>query len=81
MWISRGMMSASVKLSPSLSLGRVTKLKLRAFQSYYNDYRVHTALAGRPSERTLGAGGAQASLHSYRWQSHCRGLYQTPLAA
>ena len=57
------------------------EMKLRAFQSYYNGYRAHAALAGRPPERTLGAGGVHASLHSHRWQSHCRGLYQTPLAA
>ena len=54
--------------------------KRRAFQSYYNGYRAHTALAGR-HRRTLGASGVHSSLHSHRWQSHCRGLYQTPLAA
>jgi hypothetical protein len=57
------------------------EMKLRAFQSYYNGYRVHAALEGRPPERILDAGGTHASLHSYRWESHCRGLYQTPIAA
>jgi putative transposase len=57
------------------------EMKLRAFQSYYNGYRAHAALKGRPPERILDVGGTHASLHSYRWQSHCRGLYQTPMAA
>jgi hypothetical protein len=57
------------------------EMKLRAFQSYYNGYRAHTALEGRPPERLLDAGGTHASLHSYCWESHCRGLYQTPIAA
>jgi transposase InsO family protein len=53
--------------------------KLRAFQHYFNGHRVHSALKGRlpePSE-------AQTPLTfaSYRWQPHCRGLYQTPIAA
>jgi len=57
------------------------EMKLRAFRNYYNAYRVHAALEGCPPERILVAGGTHASLHSYRWESHCRGLYQTPIAA
>ena len=56
------------------------EMKLRAFQNYYNGYRVHATLDGHPPERILDAGGTHASLHSYR-QPHCRGLYQTPIAA
>src|SRR4029079_7027996 len=52
------------------------EMKLRAFQSYYNGDRAHAALAGRPPERIVDAGATHASLQSYRWQSHCRGLYQ-----
>jgi hypothetical protein len=26
-------------------------------------------------------GGARAKVSTYRWQPHCRGLYQTPIAA
>jgi hypothetical protein len=57
------------------------EMKLFEFQRYYNGYRAHTGLGGQPPERAPSADGAQASLHSYCWQSHCRGLYQTPLAA
>ena len=57
------------------------EMKLQAFQTHYNGYRADAALAGRLPERTLGAGAVHANLDSDRWQSHCRGLYQTPLAA
>ena len=57
------------------------ELKLLDFQGYYNGHRAHAGLDGRtPEPRTI-AGGARASVSSYRWQPHCRGLYQTPMAA
>jgi putative transposase len=53
--------------------------KLRAFQRYFNRHRAHSGLEGGLPE----PGEAQATLSfaSYRWQQHCRGLYQTPIAA
>ena len=57
------------------------EMKLLAFQNYYNGYRAHASLDGRPPASTPDEGGRRASLHSYRWQPHCRGLYQTPIAA
>jgi putative transposase len=53
--------------------------KLRAFQNYFNRHRTHSGLEGRLPE----PGEAPATLNfaSYRWQRHCRGLYQTPIAA
>jgi putative transposase len=56
------------------------EIKLTAFQHYYNAHRTHAELEGH----LLGPGAVgSAPLHlcSYRWQSHCRGLYQTPIAA
>ena len=53
--------------------------KLRPFQDYFNRQRVHSGLSGRlpePGEATV-----PLDLASYRWQQHCRGLYQTPIAA
>jgi len=53
--------------------------KLRLFQDYFNRQRVHSGLGGRlpdPEEATT-----PLKLDSYRWQQHCRGLYQTPIAA
>jgi putative transposase len=56
------------------------EMKLLDFQRYYNRHRAHAGLEGHPPESPSGEGGA-ASLRSYHWQSHCRGLYYTPTAA
>jgi putative transposase len=54
-------------------------LKLCAFKTYYNQHRTHAALNGTtPIETTESKG---LDLRSYRWQTHCRGLHQTPIAA
>jgi transposase InsO family protein len=53
--------------------------KLRLFQDYFNRQRVHSGLEGRlpePSEAKV-----RLNFASYRWQQHCRGLFQTPIAA
>jgi hypothetical protein len=55
--------------------------KLLDFQRYYNGHRTHAGLDGRTPEPYTMAGSAHANVSSYRWQSHCRGLYQTPIAA
>ena len=53
--------------------------KLRAFQNYFNKHRVHSGLKGQlPDPEDA---GAPLNFASYRWQKHCRGLYQTPIAA
>ena len=52
--------------------------KLVAFQDFYNVHRAHAALEGRtpvPTRKDV------AMLDHYRWEGHCRGLYQTPIAA
>jgi len=53
--------------------------KLRDFKTYFNHHRTHTAREGRPPDDAPPR--QVANLRSYRWQSHCRGLYQTPIAA
>ena len=55
------------------------EMKLFEFQRYYNGHRSHAGLNGRTPEPTADAAGASVS--AYRWQVHCRGLYQTPIAA
>ena len=54
--------------------------KLFDFQQYYNGYRTHAGLDGRVPESVVD-GPTSISLDSYRWRRHCRGLYQTPMAA
>jgi transposase InsO family protein len=52
--------------------------KLGIFQDYFKHHRTHGGLKGRLPE----PGAAQIlSFGSYQWQQHCRGLYQTPVAA
>ncbi len=52
--------------------------KLFEFQHFYNAHRAHASLEGRtpvPKRKDV------AMLNRYRWEEHCRGLYQTPIAA
>jgi len=53
--------------------------KLLDFKTYFNHHRTHSARAGRPPDDVPTR--PVANLQSYRWESHCRGLYQTPIAA
>jgi transposase InsO family protein len=53
--------------------------KLPEFQEYFNEHRTHAGLAGRLPDSNGPA--SPISLVSYGWQKHCRGLYQTPIAA
>jgi putative transposase len=55
--------------------------KLLEFRNYYNRHRTHTSLEGRTPDQDTSVSRPLADLHSYRWQPHCRGLYQTPIAA
>ena len=55
--------------------------KLLDFQRYYNGHRTHAGLSGRTPESSTDPGSVRANLSSYQWQPHCRGLYQTPVAA
>jgi len=56
--------------------------KLLSFKDFYNNQRCHYALDGdTPSERTGKIRPKVADLDSYRWRSHCRGLYHLPVAA
>src|SRR5262249_38439795 len=53
--------------------------KLRLFQDYFNRQGVHSGLGGRPPEP--GEAKVPLDFASSRWQQHCHGLYQTPIAA
>ena len=56
--------------------------KLEAFRKYYNHSRVHAALEGDTPAQVSGASMTrQANLKCYRWQTHCNGLVQLPMAA
>jgi putative transposase len=57
------------------------EIKLSDFQQYYNGYRTHAGLAGRVPESVANGPTSAIRLDSYQWRRHCRGLYQTPMAA
>ncbi|OFZ44300.1 MAG: hypothetical protein A2504_00240 [Bdellovibrionales bacterium RIFOXYD12_FULL_39_22] len=55
--------------------------KLEDFKKYYNTSRIHASLKTSPgvvaSESTL----TVVDIKNFRWKKHCRGLFQTPIAA
>ena len=56
--------------------------KLINFQNYYNGSRVHRSLRGTtPAERAGASSASPANLACYAWKQHCRGLFDTPIAA
>ena len=57
------------------------EMKLLDFQRYFNGHRAHAGLGGFTPEPPRGEDSARASVSEYRWRPHCRGLYQTPIAA
>jgi putative transposase len=53
--------------------------KLRAYQRYYNQNRTHSSRGGStPIETSI---RRLLDLNDYRWEKHCRGLFQLPVAA
>ena len=56
--------------------------KLTDFQVYFNRSRVHSALDGdTPAVVSGDAVTSSVELGNFRWQTHCRRLYQLPVAA
>jgi transposase InsO family protein len=56
--------------------------KLGVFKEYYNAARVHQGRSGdTPGEKAGGPTPQAAGLENYRWQSHCHGLFELPIAA
>ena len=53
--------------------------KLRGFQDYFNRERVHSAVDGKLADPETAP--TPLKFDSHRWKQHCRGLYQTPVAA
>jgi transposase InsO family protein len=56
--------------------------KLNEYTDYYNTYRVHRSLgATTPAQRAGASSAAPASLDRHAWRQHCRGLFETSIAA
>jgi len=54
------------------------EMKLSEFKTYYNTSRVHASLRQTPIPT---AESKRVNLKFYTWQRHCRGLFETPIAA
>ena len=50
--------------------------KLNHFKEYYNETRAHLSLGMQTA-----IDDHVVSINHYRWESHCGGLYQLPVAA
>ena len=56
--------------------------KLESYQQYYNLHRTHSSLKGQtPFEGADKTQGNIIDVKNYRWQPHCQGLFQLPIAA
>ena len=58
--------------------------KLDLFQTYYNETRAHSSLEMKTPKEWASDEKLDekvVSIDNYRWQSHCNGLYQLPVAA
>ncbi|MBL8223889.1 MAG: transposase [Chromatiales bacterium] len=56
--------------------------KLDDFVDYNNRHRCHAGIGGIPPTDRDGRGGRRPlSFGRFGWRSHCRGLFQTPVAA
>jgi transposase InsO family protein len=53
--------------------------KLQNYQRYYNVYRCHSGRAGVTPVKS--GGNTIGDFNQYRWEKHCRGLFQLPAAA
>ena len=56
--------------------------KLALFQQYFNVHRTHMGLDGAiPNDLANNHDPKIIDIKNYRWKSHCRGLFQLPMAA
>jgi hypothetical protein len=54
--------------------------KLRVYQHYYNVHRAHSGQDGATPVES-GASNKVIDINHYRWEAHCRGLFELPVAA
>ena len=56
--------------------------KLGEFSTYFNQERTHSGLQGdTPASQADNVAADVVSLDNYRWQRHCKGLFELPVAA
>jgi len=56
--------------------------KLDLFQHYFNEHRTHMGIGGKTPLQIAENNKANIiNIKKYSWKSHCRGLFQLPIAA
>ena len=55
--------------------------KLAKFQEYYNHHRCHSGNNNKIPDKKENNSANVLSLKNYRWQQHCAGLFELPIAA
>jgi transposase InsO family protein len=55
--------------------------KLDSFKEYYNDYRVHSSIGQPSDEKSKNTSSKNLNSNHFGWKAHCKGLFQTPIAA
>jgi len=60
-------------------LYRKNGIKLKDYQRYYNEHRCHSSRGGAAPVES--AENNIVDISQYRWEKHCRGLFQLPMAA
>ena len=56
--------------------------KLNIYKRYFNQHRTHMGIDGQTPQQTSEKTKPNViNLKDYRWKSHCRGLFQLPIAA
>jgi hypothetical protein len=57
----------------------ICRRTLRDYQRYYNEHRTYSGQDGvTPVETTV---SKVVDINKYRWEKHCRGLFELPVAA
>ena len=55
---------------------------LDQFQDYFNTHRAHMGITGNtPSQMAKETNPKRININHYRWEKHCRGLFELPMAA
>jgi transposase InsO family protein len=56
--------------------------KLNQFQHYFNNHRSHLGIDGKlPNQLATKKSSSVININNYQWKSHCRKLFQLPVAA
>lgn len=55
--------------------------KLEQFQQFFNEHRSHMGLDGdTPNQISDNKKSMRININNFRWKSHCKGLFQLPIA-